>query len=58
VTEPKTREEKKQELWALIDELQARFADVPDDELQREIDKATKAAREETLREMKKTKSR
>ena len=56
MTDARTRK-KKDELWAAIERIRASFADVPDDELQREIDKATKAAREETLREMKKTKS-
>lgn len=54
----KARKDKARErMWETIERMRAAFADVPDDELQREIDKATKAAREETLREMKKTKS-
>ena len=57
MADAKTRKKKVDELWDVIERIRARFADVPDDELQREIDKATKAAREETLREMKKTKS-
>jgi hypothetical protein len=43
---------------AVIDEIRAAFADVPEDELQREIDKATAAARKETLREIKAARTR
>jgi hypothetical protein len=55
--EDKKKRQAKERLWETIEQMRSAFADVPDDELQREIDKATKAAREETLREMKKTKS-
>ena len=57
MTDARTRKKKIDELWSVIERIRDRFADVPEDELQREIDKTTKAAREETLREMKKTKS-
>jgi hypothetical protein len=40
-----------------IEQMRAAFADVPEDELQREIDKATTAAREETRRLLKKSKT-
>lgn len=55
--EEKRKDEARQRLWKTIERMRAAFAEVPEDELQREIDNATKAAREETLREMKKTKS-
>jgi hypothetical protein len=57
VTEAKTREQKLKELGEVIDKMRAAFADVPEDELQAEIDKATKAAREETNRLLKKSKT-
>jgi hypothetical protein len=57
VTDAKTRKQKFDEMQDVIERIRASLADIPDEELQREIDKATRGAREETNRLLKKSKT-
>jgi hypothetical protein len=51
------RAKKFEELKKLVEEIRECFADIPEDELQREIDKATVEARQETLRRLKRSRT-
>ena len=57
MADKRTREEIVEDMRDVLDKMRGAFADVPEDELQAEIDKATKAAREETNRLLKKSKT-